>query len=265
MKRLLTAAVLAPAVGYVVLAGPVWLLYVVVAAVAALCFAEYSSIVESQGIERPGVIGYGAGLVLLFLQHWELTFTVVFALCALALAMRLRDLARALPYVGALLLGVVYIFGAWRFAVLLRGESPHWLFYALVLNWIGDTAAYYAGTKFGKRRLAPRVSPKKSVEGAAASVLASLAFGIPYLHYFLPATPLLDAVILTVVANLAGQIGDLAESALKRGAGVKDSGSSLPGHGGWLDRVDSSLFTMPAVYLYLLRPWSALAPTAALP
>jgi phosphatidate cytidylyltransferase len=68
-----------------------------------------------------------------------------------------------------------------------------------------------------------------------------------------------DAVILSVAANLAGQLGDLAESALKRGAGIKDSGNSLPGHGGWLDRLDSSLFAMPVVYIYVLRPWSALA------
>jgi len=253
MKRLLTAVILAPSIGYIVLAGPGWLFSLVVAAIAMFCFAEYSTIVESQGIPRPGVIGYGAGLTLLFLQQSELIFLVVFALCAMALAMRLGDLSKALPYVGALVLGVVYIFGAWRFAGLLREQSPHWLFYALALNWIGDTAAYYTGSKFGKRRLAPVISPKKSVEGAVASLLASLAFGIPYLHYFLPAVPPAEAVALTAGANLAGQLGDLAESALKRGAGVKDSGSSLPGHGGWLDRVDSSLFTMPAVYLYLWR------------
>jgi phosphatidate cytidylyltransferase len=252
MKRIATAVVLVPLVTYVVLFGPQWLLAAVIAAVATVCMYEYSGIVSAQGFEPPGLIGYAAGLMLLFVHQWELLFVVVLTISVLAMALRFADFAKALPYAGALLLGVVYIFGSWRCGIELRANSPHWLFFALVLNWVGDTAAYYAGKNFGKHKLAPAASPKKTWEGAIASVIGSMIFGILYAQRFLPEVPVAHVLVLAAVANVAGQFGDLSESALKRGAGVKDSGNSLPGHGGWLDRVDSSLFAMPVVYLYTI-------------
>jgi phosphatidate cytidylyltransferase len=117
---------------------------------------------------------------------------------------------------------------------------------------VGDTAALYAGRAFGKHKLAPRISPGKTWEGSVASVIASVAVGAIYAHYFIPASPLWLALALGAAGNIAGQIGDLAESAMKRGAGVKDSGTSLPGHGGWLDRIDATLFSVPTVYALLL-------------
>ncbi len=124
-----------------------------------------------------------------------------------------------------------------------------------MLNWIGDIGAYYVGRSIGRHKLARIVSPGKSWEGAAASLLASMIFGLTFLHWAIPAVPIAEALALTAVANVAGQFGDLCESALKRGAGVKDSGTLLPGHGGWLDRVDSTLFTLPVVYLYVAARW----------
>jgi len=97
--------------------------------------------------------------------------------------------------------------------------------------------------------MAPRVSPGKSWEGAAASLIAAAGFGVWLLRWSIPEVSLGMAAFLAVAGNAAGQMGDLAESALKRGAGVKDSGTLLPGHGGWLDRLDSSLFSMPAVHI----------------
>jgi phosphatidate cytidylyltransferase len=123
--------------------------------------------------------------------------------------------------------------------------------YALILNWAGDAGAYYVGVRFGRHKMAPRVSPKKSWEGAAASVATSILIAVPYLVHFVAGVPILAAILLTAAANAAGQIGDLAESAMKRGAGVKDSGTLLPGHGGFLDRVDSTLFAMPVIYVFL--------------
>ena len=156
-----------------------------------------------------------------------------------------------MPRAAFLLFGVVYIFGSWRLAIPLRDASPYWLLFALALSWVGDTAAYYVGKSFGRHSLAPRVSPKKTWEGSAASVAGSVVFGWLFLRVFLPQVPAWHAMTLAAAANAAGQAGDLAESAIKRGAGVKDSGSILPGHGGLLDRVDSTLFAMPVVYLYL--------------
>jgi phosphatidate cytidylyltransferase len=123
--------------------------------------------------------------------------------------------------------------------------------YALLISWTGDGGAYYVGRAFGRHKLAPRVSPNKSWEGSAASVVASVLIAGAYMLRFIPEVGAVQAIVITIVANAAGQLGDLAESAMKRGAGVKDSGAILPGHGGFLDRVDSTLFTLPAIYVCL--------------
>ena len=155
-----------------------------------------------------------------------------------------------MPRVVVLVLGVFYVFGAWWCAIPLRAASPHWLMYALLVSWTGDIGAYYIGRSFGRHRLAPRISPGKSWEGAIASVATALLLAGAYLVYF-AGVPVPQALALTAVANSAGQLGDLAESAIKRGAGVKDSGALLPGHGGFFDRVDSTLFTLPVIYAYI--------------
>jgi len=248
MKRLLTALVLIPLVSYVVFWAPPWAFLAVVVLVAGLCFHEYSGLVAAHGIERPGPAAYAAGLLVLFVQRFEILAVTLIALAALGLVLKARDLSKCLPGAAALLLGVIYIFGAWRCTIPLRGASPHWLFYALALNWVGDSAAYYAGSAFGRHKMAPRLSPSKSWEGAAASVAASLLFGVIYLGWFLPSVTIWQRIGITIAVNLAGQIGDLAESAMKRGAQMKDSSSLLPGHGGWLDRVDSTLFALPVLY-----------------
>jgi phosphatidate cytidylyltransferase len=121
----------------------------------------------------------------------------------------------------------------------------------MLLSWAGDIAALYIGRPFGKHKMAPRVSPAKSWEGAAGSVAGGMLVGGIYAHYLIPQAPLAEALALAAAGNIAGQLGDLCESALKRGAGVKDSGTLLPGHGGWLDRIDSSLFSVPTVYALL--------------
>jgi phosphatidate cytidylyltransferase len=145
--------------------------------------------------------------------------------------------------------GALYIGGAWGCAFSLRALNPHWLLFAFLLSWAGDTAAYYIGKNFGRHKLAPVISPGKTWEGAIASVVGSMLVGAIYAHFLIPSAPLGLVLIIAAVGNIAGQIGDLVESAYKRWGGVKDSGSSLPGHGGWLDRIDSSLLSVPAVYV----------------
>jgi phosphatidate cytidylyltransferase len=144
--------------------------------------------------------------------------------------------------------GVMYIGGAWLCAFALRAVNPHWLLFAFLLCWAGDTAALYIGKNFGRHKLAPEISPAKTWEGAIGSVLGGVLAGALYAHYLIPTAPLATVVIVAAIGNIAGQIGDLLESAYKRWGGVKDSGSSLPGHGGWLDRIDSSLLSVPVVY-----------------
>ncbi len=143
-----------------------------------------------------------------------------------------------------------------------------WVLFLLLVVWLGDVAALYAGKAWGRRRLAERISPAKSWEGALASLAGALATG-GLLAHFAPAVtlalarlhllnfafarpfPLAPMLLLALAVNLAAQVGDLAESALKRGAGVKDSGALLPGHGGLLDRIDAMLLAIPVLWYYL--------------
>jgi len=249
MKRVLTAAVLAPTVLYVVLAGPAWSFFLVIALVAALCYWEYSAIAGIPRVEA--IAGIAAGSLLFYTQGTTaFLLLILLPLLAMAMALRSRDLSHMLPDTAAQTFGLLYVYGAWKTAFLLHSISPYWLTFGLMVNWIGDTGAYYFGRNFGRHKLAPIVSPGKSWEGAAASTAASVLFGVFVLPRFVN-IDLLPAGLISIAANVAGQVGDLAESAIKRGAGVKDSGTLLPGHGGMLDRVDSSLFSIPVLYSML--------------
>jgi phosphatidate cytidylyltransferase len=251
MKRVVTSLILIPLVLYIVILGRPWLAFAAVTLSAMICYWEYCGIAAGYGVTKLGPVGFAAGLGVLALSDGAAIFLTVVALAGISLAMRSHDLAEVLPRASAMLLGVVYIFGSWKCAILLRGVSPYWLLFALAINWVGDISAYYVGKNLGIHKLARQISPGKSWEGSIASVVVSVGFGVFYLNRFSPAMPAIQAIGLSVLANIAGQLGDLAESALKRGAGVKDSGTILPGHGGLLDRVDSALFTMPLVYVWL--------------
>lgn len=258
MKRVLTALVLVPvAVCSVLFAGP-QIFLAVVAIFAVLCFREFARITDAYSMP-----GYAAGLLILIAPLNQAALILFLtALAALCLTLWSEDFAKGIARAAALVLGVAYIFGAWKTATLLHEvDAPilrhltagrHWLMFALMVNWIGDTGAFYVGRRFGRHKLAPRVSPGKSWEGAAASAVTSVIFGVIYLPLAITGTSVWVAGAISLVANAAGQVGDLAESALKRGAGVKDSGTLLPGHGGMLDRLDSSLFAMPVVYTMVM-------------
>ena len=252
MKRVATAAALIPIVVYVVIWAPEWFFLLILATSAVLSYREYDTIAAAYGFGNPGWFGYPAGFAVLAWRNDLWLLLVLLALAGVTLAMRAEDLARSLPRAALFAFGVLYIFGCWRCAIPLRDLNPHWLMFALLTSWAGDAGAYYVGRAFGKHKLAPRISPKKTVEGAAASVLTAVLIAGGYLLWAIPTLPWWHAAAVAILANLAGQSGDLAESAMKRGANVKDSGSLLPGHGGFLDRVDSTLFTLPVVYAYVL-------------
>lgn len=254
MKRLLTGVGLIALALYQIYLSPGLIFDAAAIAMSILCYREYSTLVLAHNIPSPGWVGIAGGLSVLFLPQLAigpaamLSGLAATAILALVVALRFSDLNSILPYVSCVVLGVLYTFVPWRFAIELRQESVHLLFFALAINWVGDSAAYYVGRAFGKHSLAPVVSPKKSWEGAIASVAGSILFGLLYLGHFLPRFPWWQIIVMAVAGNVMGQFGDLAESAIKRGAGVKDSGTLLPGHGGMLDRVDSNLFTLPVVF-----------------
>jgi len=251
MKRFVTAALLIPGVTYLVFYGHPFLFIFLVALVATFCFHEFGRLSGEAGAYLNFPLGFLAGNLLIWMPTYDPVLLVLPIVLAMAWNLRSGDVGAVLPKTAALALAVVYCFGPWRCARELRVIGPHWLLFALAINWVGDVAAYYVGSRFGRRKLAPVISPGKSWEGAAASVAASVLFGLAFLGRFAPDRGWLEVAALSAVANAAGQVGDLSESALKRGAGVKDSGTLLPGHGGWLDRVDSSLFALPVVYLWL--------------
>ncbi len=251
MQRLLTAGVMIPVVLYGVFWAPHWFFLLIVLFVACACFYEYARLFNGDVPLRVlGMIAGGGFLVIPEQYLWLFATGVVLLL--LALAMSTPTLPAGVNEAMVAGFGLLYIFGAWRTGVALQELSPWWLLFALMVNWVGDTCAYYVGRAIGRTKLAPRVSPGKSWEGSIASTFAAVLFGILLLPWMISEVTTLQAALLAIAANVAGQFGDLAESALKRSVGAKDSGALLPGHGGMLDRVDSAMFSMPVVYGLIL-------------
>lgn len=179
---------------------------------------------------------------------------VAFLAAALHFLVRLKEIADVARDLAMTITGFVYIPFMLCHLILLRqlpnGQS--WLFLIMLIVMTNDTAAYYVGSAWGRQRLYPRVSPNKSVEGALGGLAASLIGALLAKFTFFSTLGYGDAVLAALLIGLAGQAGDLFESLLKRSFGVKDSGTSLPGHGGVLDRLDSIIFAAPVTYYFTL-------------
>jgi phosphatidate cytidylyltransferase len=189
-------------------------------------------------------------------------FAVLLAIPAAYVFAR-SEISEALPACAVSVLGILYV-GMLGGALLrlrldfgVSGDRPFELpigaklvFFLLVVVWAGDAGAYYIGRRFGRRPLSPRVSPKKTVEGTMGGFVAAIAAAAIIHATFFGAFPLLHALCAAALLSATGVIGDLAESMWKRSAAVKDSGTLIPGHGGFLDRLDSILFTAPILYAY---------------
>jgi phosphatidate cytidylyltransferase len=180
----------------------------------------------------------------------EAFFVFVLGIAVLTLWTR-RPLVEGLPAAGISSSGLLLVAFPLSFAVRLHGLSeagPRLLLFALVIVWVGDTVAYFVGRAVGKHPFAPHLSPKKTWEGAVASFAGSLLVGFVFTRWI--NAPLAHLLAMAGAGNIAGQVGDLLESAYKRSAGVKDSGGMLPGHGGILDRVDALILAIPVVWYY---------------
>jgi phosphatidate cytidylyltransferase len=177
-------------------------------------------------------------------------FLFVLGIAGLTLWTR-RPLVEALPAAGISASGLLLVAFPLTFAIRLHGlgmEGPFLLLFALVITWVGDSAAYFVGRAVGKHPLAPHLSPKKTWEGTVASFLGSLLVAVLFGRWL--SAPLPHLLAMAAVGNVAGQVGDLLESAYKRSAGAKDSGGLLPGHGGVLDRIDALILAIPVVWYY---------------
>jgi phosphatidate cytidylyltransferase len=290
LKRVLTAILLIPIVLLLVLRAPLPLLAVVTALVALLTVQELLKLSESYGIRPfrwPTYVFVGLFFVFLAINpggEKPLLSTAIFIYSAafaaamapfvfLTVGMRRADLSTAFPAALVSTLAFGYVALPLGLLVQLRGQwsGAFLLLYLLLLVWAGDVFAYFVGRTLGRHLMSPRISPKKTWEGALASLLASLVVGMLLYNYALPIStallnahlierkdgffalqkpPLWPTLLLSAAINVAAQLGDLVESLIKRGAGVKDSGTLLPGHGGMLDRIDALLFAAPVLWYY---------------
>lgn len=258
MKRWITGAVAVPLLFAIIAYGPVWLFAALILFASLMGVHEYNQMAFGKGLAAEKTQTLVIAVVILLaavsgdfrLLLAVLSFAVM-AVWMLAL-LRSRDREPETGSVAKMVLGLFYIPLLMSHFILVRKEPEGvlWIFFILVLAFSGDIAAYYVGRAVGKRKLLPRVSPGKTVEGTIALVAGSVAGCLLFRQGFFLELPLLHAVVLGLVGSVAGQLGDLCESALKRAAGVKDSGTLLPGHGGILDRLDCLMFITPFVYYY---------------
>lgn len=258
--RILSALVLIPLIVTTAWLGGWWFAGLV-ALFAALAVIEFYQLTKRLDPQPSVVIGTSLTVALVFAARFP-SSRVAPALFVITLGLLMvkyvvqQDYERFLGDWAATLMGSAYVGGMLSYYVLLRDlrQGLAWVAAAVLTTWIGDTAAYLVGKSVGKRPFFPKVSPRKTLEGAIAGVIAATATGAAIGSYFL-SLPLPLAFALGVLVALASTFGDLAESLLKRQAGVKDSGNLIPGHGGALDRVDSLLFAAVAVYYFAI--WAA--------
>lgn len=279
-KRVATALVLIPGVIALILLGSTALVAVGLALVILLALFEFFALGDAIGhraykywtafcaiaivyvqwlqvVLRPREVGeavlYSGPIQFVFLSGLrveEIFFFFLLGVAAISLWTR-RPLVEALPAAGISSSGLLFVALPLSYAIRIHGIGrigPWILLFALVITWVGDTAAYFVGRAIGKHPLAPKLSPKKTWEGTIASMAGALLLG-----WWLATrvnVPMPIVLGLAAAGNVAGQIGDLFESAFKRSAGVKDSGSILPGHGGMLDRIDALILAIPVVWYY---------------
>ena len=275
--RILTALLLIPPVIYLIGWSPKWLLLAAVIAVVEICLYEFFQICRHAGFTSLSFPAYLFSAALCAARAVEtnrsevysLALLVAFLLVTLSAALVItRDLKTYLGSIATTVFGVVYIgltlscllpirfsqrgaggLGPTETAVTSEGRNLMLLLFLVI--WADDTLAYLVGRAIGRKRLFPSISPHKTLEGSVAGLVGSLLVAWGFAGLFWQTASMKKVILLAVLVALFGQIGDLAESAMKRGANLKDSGSALPGHGGLLDRVDSLLLGAPVLWLSL--------------
>lgn len=256
--RIATAAIGIPLLLALVGWGPAWFFSLVVLFLAALALREYFSFVfpGRYGEQSFGVIfGLASAAAALGVEGLDLALTLsaLFALLLIVYLLMEGELEPRLQRLSWTLLGTVYLGLLLPQWVLLfrQLDGRVWVLWVLLVIMAGDTAAFFAGRRFGRRALAPRISPGKTVAGAWAYLIAGTAAGTSCAGWLIQDFHWLEALVLSAFLSVVGQLGDLFESWVKRVFSVKDSGALLPGHGGILDRLDSLIFAAVFTNLYI--------------
>jgi phosphatidate cytidylyltransferase len=240
---------------------PIYFTALVVAA-AAVGQSEFYRMAQARGSHPLVMLGIVLGaLIVLGFYHPLIpvmggsSFPVAVGMLLIMIARLFssRSIDGAIEDVAVTFLGVFYVAMLFAFQVSIRtGDSgKQWLVFLYFIIWASDIGAYSIGIPFGKHRLYEKVSPKKSMEGLAGALAASAAMALLCRVWFMPPMGMIEAVAIALLLAVVGTVGDLTESLFKRAAGVKDSGTVIPGHGGMLDRMDSMMFAAPVLYYYL--------------
>jgi phosphatidate cytidylyltransferase len=256
--RELTTLVAAPIAIWIIGWAPEAVFDTALALCAALALYEFLALGTAKGYHLPTVLCL---LVMLFiiaafvLEPISVEMGVFVALLVIpaSYVFGRGNLEDALPSSAIAVMTTLYVGMLGGSLIRLHKDFPvGWklVYFLLIVVWIGDAGAYYVGRSLGKHRLSPRISPKKSIEGLIGGCITAIIAAIVIEKTFFPEMPLHHAAIAGVILSITGVIGDLAESMWKRSAAVKDSGTLIPGHGGFLDRFDSIFFTAPILYVY---------------
>jgi phosphatidate cytidylyltransferase len=271
MKRILTAILLIFVVVGLIFFGQPWMVTLAACVIAELAAYEYLTLANSGGAHIPSWWMAAATALLFYVTYYrpieaQLPTLSVLALALLAWTGLRGTLDRVLPDAALGLFGLMYVAYPMSLMPMIwnreQGDGKPLLLFLLVCVWAGDIAALYVGRRFGRHKLSA-ISPNKTWEGSIASVAGSVLAGLAvvYLGVLLSdrgntvlhiLEPVWQSAVLAVIINVAAQLGDLLESAIKRGAGAKDSGTLLPGHGGVLDRIDALLIAAPVLWCVLL-------------
>jgi phosphatidate cytidylyltransferase len=260
LKRLLTALIIVPPFLLLIRFGPPYALVILVSVAAILGLYEFyqMTLPEERAGRKVGAITLGAVLCALFQwAHYEaIILFLVVSLLALFFGYALfsEKLALLPGRIGMTFLGIIYVPFLLSHITLIN-KLPRGVFWVLLLLatvWIGDTFALAIGSWLGRHKLSPQISPHKTIEGFFACFVGAILTVFVCRSLFFPTLPIADSFMIAAGIAFFGQLGDLSESMIKRGAKVKDSGTMIPGHGGMLDRLDSFLFAAPFLYYYLV-------------
>lgn len=262
LKRWITGLIALPFLIFLVYTGGVpFTILISIAALVALW--EYYRLVfndEARPISNIILLwGYGVNLAFIwstFLVGPDLSVSIIglnLLVIAIISLFQFKTDQTVLGVVVKQLQGIIYISVLLSFLILIRGSSSGmiWIFVLLSVIFAGDTGAYYVGSYFGRHKLSPAVSPGKTIEGSIGGLAANLVIGSLGKAFFLSELPWGLSLLFFLAVGIAGQVGDLFESELKRSSGIKDSGGILPGHGGILDRIDALLFASPVAYIFI--------------
>lgn len=268
LKRVASAVVLVPIFVWIVAWAPDWLFQSVVVVLAGVGAWEFGRLFDRGGhpVYRPLGVALSAALAASFAvpsADGVPAYPVLMLVLSVVATVSAPVWSGAPPTSDAAaytLLAIVYVGWLLGFGVLLHGmtHGPRLVLFVAAVTWAGESAAFLVGSAIGRRRLAPVLSPRKTVEGATAQLLVSIVAAIALAPWLLAACGPRTALGAGGLLGAVGQLGDLSESALKRSVGAKDTSSLIPGHGGLLDRIDSLLFNVPAFYVYTVVTGCAL-------